>query len=220
MSTSTTLIIGGSSGLGFELAQRFSKTNSVIVTGRRDPQDSDINFISLDLNTSDMLAKSLDNFVEKLPHINNLVYAAGFFQEARLSDLSDQEINNMISVGLAAPTLILQRLLKKQNQLHGFIAITSSSQYTPRLLEPVYTAVKAGLGMLAHSLSLDERIDKVLVAAPSGMKTRFYENSGRDTTGMLDPSWVADQIMEHYTPEFRCKNIRLLRGPARVEVVE
>ncbi len=214
------LIIGGSSGLGLELGLLLSKTHHVIVTGRRDPENANVEFISLDLSKIDQLPKSLDRLVYDLPEIDVLIYAAGFYQEGNISDVSDDGILEMTSVGFVAPAMLLQRIMKKQDTLANFIAITSTSQWTPRLLEPIYNGTKAGLGMLGNSVSLDERIGKVMVAGPAGMATRFWEKSPRDMTTMLDPKWVAEQISDQYTEEFKYKFIKILRGPARVEVVE
>lgn len=214
------LIVGGSSGLGLELARSFKKNHSVIVTGRRDPEEEQVRFVSLELSAPQKLGEDLSTLVKDLPVIDTLIYAAGFYQEGTMSDLSDTDIMAMESVGMLAPALLLQRILKKQESLSGFVAVTSTSQWTPRLLEPIYTAAKAGLGMMANSVSLDERIGKVLVAGPAGMDTRFWENSPRDTSTMLDPAWVAAQILGHYNDDFEYKFIRILRDEPRVEVVE
>lgn len=214
------LIVGGSSGLGLELAVMLSATHHVIVTGRRDPKNEKVDFRVLDLSEGSRLAEDFDKFLANLPRIDSFVYAAGFYQEGSICDVSDDNIATMMSVGLLAPTMLLQRLLKKQDELPGFIAVTSTSQWTPRLLEPIYTAVKAGLGMLANSVSLDERIGKVLVAGPAGMNTRFWEKSPRNMSTMLDPKWVAEQIIDQYYGDFKYKFVHVLRGPARVEVIE
>lgn len=218
------LIVGGSSGLGLELARilNCNKNYSIAITGRRDPHEhEEIKFISLDLGHAEHLPRQLTQLVEDYaPNTDILIYAAGFFQEGTISDLSDEDIMAMESVGVLAPAMLLQRLLKKRAALEGFIAITSTSQWTPRLLEPVYTAAKAGLGMMAHSISLDERIGKVLVAAPSGMRTRFWEKSTRNMNAMLDPAWVAKQILDHYEETFDYRFIRILRDEPRVEIVE
>jgi NAD(P)-dependent dehydrogenase (short-subunit alcohol dehydrogenase family) len=213
------LIVGGSSGLGLGLASLLSSEYSVTVTGRRDPKEEGIAFYELELGDGS-LSKTLDAFVDTLPEIDLLVYAAGFFQEGTISDLSDSDIEKMDRVGLLAPAMLLQRILKKQDKLPGFIAITSTSQWTPRKLEPVYTAVKAGLGMMANSLSQDERVGKVMIAGPAGMNTRFWEHAPRDMSVMLDPKWVAEAILKEWGKPFSYKFARFLRGPARVEVVE
>jgi NAD(P)-dependent dehydrogenase (short-subunit alcohol dehydrogenase family) len=217
--TKKALIIGGSSGLGLELAQLLVTDHEVIVTGRRDPAVTNLQFRQLELG-DDSLNTSLDRFIAELSEIDLVVYAAGFFQEGTISDLNDGDIEKMNRVGLLAPAMLLQRILSKQSKLSGFIAITSTSQWTPRLLEPVYTAVKAGLGMLADSISLDDRVGKVLVLGPAGMSTRFWEEDGRDTSDMLDPEWVAAETMKLWGEDFKYKFARALRNPARVEIVE
>lgn len=214
------LIVGGSSGLGLELALILSSTHQVIVTGRRDPKNKNVDFRVLDLIARSNFADDLNGLVAELPQVDLFVYAAGFYQEGNISDISDEDIGNMTNVGLLAPAMLLQRLLKKQKKLSGFIAVTSTSQWTPRLLEPMYTAVKSGLGMLANSVSLDERIDKVLVAGPAGMNTRFWESNPRDMSTMLDPKWVAEQVLDQYSGDFKYKFAHILRGPARVEIIE
>lgn len=219
MAKPTALVIGGSSGLGLELGKLLSKSHTVFASGRRDPKQSDLNFVSLELGPNS-LPENLDKFIAGLPNIDLLAYAAGFYQEGKIDDLTDDDIRRMESVGLLAPALLVHRIIKKQGGLAGFIAITSTSQWTPRLLEPIYTAVKAGLAMLANSLSLDPRIGKVLVAGPAGMATRFWENSPRDMSQMLDPKWVAEQILKLYDDNFEYKFARIMREPPRVEIVE
>lgn len=219
MKKPTALIIGGSSGLGLELGHLLSTTHQVSITGRRNPQQSHLKFIPLELDSVD-ITEDLDLRHSDLTDVDLLVYAAGFFQEGKIDDLSDVDIYRMTEVGLLAPVFITQRILKNQGSLPGFIAITSTSQWTPRLLEPVYTAVKAGLAMFTNSLSLDPRIGKVLVAGPAGMATRFWENSPRDLSKMLDPKWVAEQTLKLYEGNFEYKFARIMRDPPRVEVVE
>ena len=129
----------------------------------------------------------------------------------------------MLSVGLTNAIYLTRQLLHEQDQLPEFIAITSTSQWTPRLYEPVYTAVKAGLGAYANSLSLDPRVKKTLVAGPAGMATNFWKDTDEkehDTSQMLDPDWVADRIIELTHENYSYKFARILRGPARVEVQE
>ena len=145
----------------------------------------------------------------------------GFYQEGSIRQLSDEDIKKMMNVGLVTPTLILNRILNRQERLPGFIAITSTSQWTPRIDEPIYTAVKAGLGMFAHSLSLDPQVGKVLVAGPAGMKTNFWVDAEKDTSTMLEPKWVAEQICHlYFEDEFKYNCARILREPSRIKILE
>jgi len=215
-----TLIVGGSSGLGLELAKQLKNKYEVFITGRKDPKVEGVNFLPFDIKSEDSLRHNIEEIFNHVSIINLFIYAAGFYQEGSITDLSVEDILIMNTVGLIAPQLLLRRILQKQNSLDGFIAITSTSQWTPRLKEPIYNAVKSGFGMLANSVSLDERIKKTMVAAPAGMKTNFWANTKMDTTEMLDPTWVAGQILDLWDGDYRYKYARILRQPPRVEVVE
>ena len=86
------LIIGGSSGLGLELAERYvALGHTVAVTGRKDPVKPQIKFInfSIDSNGSD-LPKKIDSVVSQFPEVNTLVYAAGYYQEGHLDKITDE----------------------------------------------------------------------------------------------------------------------------------
>lgn len=221
----TALIVGGTSGLGLEIATLLHTQNNfeVYVTGRKKPEDQRLRFVRFNINPSvDHLLQSIDDIIPNLPQqINLLVYAAGFYQEGTIKQLTDEDIRRMLNVGLVTPTLFVNRLLNRQARLPGFIAITSTSQWTPRIYEPVYTAVKASLGMFANSLSLDPQVEKVLVAGPAGMKTNFWSNTDRDTSTMLDPVWVAEQVCQlYFANNFKYKCARILRDPPRIEVME
>lgn len=214
------LIVGGTSGLGLSLANKLATDYSVYVTGRRDPRQDNLKFVRLDLSESDGLLSRVETVIHGLPYIDLLIYAAGFYQEGTLTDLTDEQIYEMLNVGLVAALYVTREVLLSQEVLGGFIAVTSTSQWTPRLLEPVYTAVKAGLGAFASSLSLDPRVKKTLVAGPAGMATRFLEGTDKDTSDMLDPDWVADRALDLFDGEFSYKHARILRGPARIELQE
>lgn len=217
------LIIGGSSGLGLELARLLAVTDKVYITGRNNPREPGIKFVKLDLDDPESINKTLHDIMHLVGNIDTLIYAAGFFQEGRITDISDQQIESMLQVGITAAIMTTKSVLTEQGKLNEFIAITSTSQWTPRLLEPVYTAVKAALGAYANSLSLDERVGKTLVAAPAGMATNFWKDTDpkeHDTTKMLDPHWVAQQILLARNGDYHYKFIQVLRQPARVEVAE
>lgn len=218
----TALIIGGTSGLGLELAKKLkTEYQKVIIVGRNDPKEPFLSFIKIDITKFNEPQEYNRFYFDMLPYgsIDLFIYAAGFYQKGTLKKLSGKEIENMITVGLRVPIHILQRILYRRN-LPGFIAITSTSQWTPRADEPVYTAVKAGLGMLAKSVSLDSQIEKVLVVAPAGMKTNFWKKTDKDISTMLDPVWVADQILVQYKDNFKYRFIKILREPPRTEITE
>lgn len=215
------LVVGGSSGLGRALAGCYhAQGHKVTITGRKDPHDPRLAFHAFAITAqNDTLATQLDALLAATGPIDMLIYAAGYYQEGTLDQLSDAEILTMLNVGLTAPTLLIQRLKKTARQPCDIVLITSSSQYTPREKEPVYTAVKAGLGMLGASLALDRGIGKVLVAAPSGMATPFWD-AQKAVHDFLSPEWVAQEIVTLFNAPFTYRYAKILRGPAYVEIVE
>jgi short-subunit dehydrogenase len=124
----------------------------------------------------------------------------------------------MVEVGGVALMIAMRELLKKQDYLDELINVTSTSQWTPRKLEPVYNFVKAGAGHFSNAMAEDGRVDKVLVAAPSGMKTDFWKDGHPDWEKFLEPAVVADEIMKARNEDYRYKYIKILRDPFRVEV--
>lgn len=213
-----TLIIGGSSGLGLELAKIFSgQGDLVIVTGRTDPKVDYAKFEKLDLAPTN-IAELIGEFVSSLPQIDRLVYSAGFYQEGRVTDLSPEQIQTMVNVGGTGLIYFMRELLDKQGELGELITITSTSQWTPRKLEPIYNFVKAGAGHFSNSMVEDGRIGKVLVAGPAGMDTKFWDGVDRDDLDtMLPKEWVAEQIVDKLNGDYKYKFIRILREPARIE---
>jgi NAD(P)-dependent dehydrogenase (short-subunit alcohol dehydrogenase family) len=239
---STALIIGGTSGLGLELAHLYRSTyDQVFVTGRSVdrlladwrfvdacyPKDHrgylKVGFHYLPISNSSRSSDPISALLSDLPKIDLLIYAAGVQQRALIDKISEHDIELMTQIGLSFPARLLHHLLRKQKNLPGFIAITSTSEHIPRREEPVYAAVKAGLGMLARSVALDERVGKVLITAPAGMNTPFWDGRS-DVSTFLDPAWVAGNIFNIYADLYRsdakCRSVKILRQPERIEFVE
>ena len=215
-----TLIIGGTTGLGRELAKKYQANDDmVIITGRRQTE-ADIEFRQFDLSGVDLPTR-IDVFVTEAPTIDRLVYAAGYFQEGRITDLSEVEIEEMINVGGRGLIYFVKSLLEKQATLAELVTITSTSQWTPRQKEPVYNFAKAGAAHFSNAIAEDGRVAKVLVAGPAGMRTAFWDGVERDDLDeMLDPAWVADQILTLQKENYAYRFAKILRQPARVEIIE
>lgn len=219
-----TLIVGGTSGLGLEIARSEAALgNNPVITGRHDPSVRFAEYREFDLTTCNLPAK-IGEFVTNLPTINSLVYAAGYYQEGRITDLSDDEIDSMIDVGGRGLIFFVKKLLEKQDRLDELVTITSTSHWTPRELEPVYNFVKAGAGHYSHGQSLDSRIGKTLVVGPSGMDTEFWSGVQKNTSNMMRPEWVAQRVMELRQRDDKYIFTKILGAngnlPKRVEIVE
>lgn len=216
-----TLIVGGTSGLGLEIARNLSTAdNEVYVTGRRELNESGLHYEKFDL-TEPNLPRRIGELLMQLPEIDTLVYAAGYFQEGRVTDLKEQEIEQMIDVGGRGLIYFTKSILDKQGSLNELITITSTSQWTPRKLEPIYNFAKAGAAHFSNAMAEDGRIGKVLVVGPAGMDTAFWDNVERDDIDkMLDPTWVAGEVMRLRQGDYRYRLAKILREPPRTEIIE
>src|SRR5690349_969333 len=108
------LIIGGSSGLGLALAKEFvDRKEKTLVTGRKKPNVDFVEFKKLELSQKNLPAL-IENFVEALPKIKTLVYAAGFYQDGTVTDLSEGQIEAMLDVGGRGLIYITRAILNKQ----------------------------------------------------------------------------------------------------------
>lgn len=215
-----TLIIGGTTGLGRQLAKMLTANgDDVIITGRREPEE-DFEFRAFDLSAPRLATRTKD-FVKDLPHIDRFIYAAGYFQEGRVTDLDEEGIEEMINVGGRGLIYFVRELLAKQEKFDTLVTITSTSQWTPRQKEPIYNFAKAGAAHFSNAIAEDGRVAKVLVAGPAGMRTEFWDGVERDDLkDMLDPEWVADQIIDLEKGDYTYRSARILRQPARVEITE
>jgi NAD(P)-dependent dehydrogenase (short-subunit alcohol dehydrogenase family) len=176
--------------------------------------------VKLDISSdSSALTRDIHTLVDSIDPVNTLIYAAGFYQEGYTDEIGQEGILQMINVGTTAPALLVSMLKNGPGKPLKVIFITSSSQYTPRAREPLYTMVKAGLGMFGRSLALDRSLGKIMVVAPSGMLTPFWNNE-KDTSTYIEPAWAAQQIIEQSSGPFKYKFVKLLRDPARVLVEE
>lgn len=216
------LIVGGTSGLGLEIAKRYTlDAHTVCVTGRKNPNLPGATYQELAIgHEPSQLAKDIDRVLSNFENVNTLVYAAGFLQRGHIDEFSDGDLGAMVNVGLLAPAMLVQRLKRLSRTPIKVMLVTSSSQYTPREFEPMYCATKSALAMLGASLVRDREIGKVLVVAPSGIKTPFWQETKENTDTMLDPKWVSDKTIELSGGNFRYKFAKILRDPMRVEVVE
>jgi short-subunit dehydrogenase len=212
------LVVGGTRGLGYELAELFARQQSVIVASRISKavidDATDHRFVDL------ANLRTVSALVAKLPFIDTLVMAAGFAQFGTLDALSCGEVESMVNVSFLLPMILVQLLLKKQRTLPHYLQITSTLQWTPRANEPVYAASKAGIGMFAESMAGDPNIGRVLVVGPSGMKTEFWDGLDHDISQFLDPAAVAEAIHKDWSTisDYTFRQIAVLRNPLRVEV--
>ena len=188
----TILITGGATGIGFALAEAFTKAgNTVIICGRRENRlkEACAKLPGVETLVCDVSKKrdreSLFRWVKNnYPALNVLVNNAGVQKMVDLTkgarDLLEGE--NEIATNLVAPihlTALFIPLLSRQKEA-AIINVSSGLGFVPIAAMPVYCATKAGVHLFTVSLrhQLKGTPVKVFEIVPPMVDTEL----GRDTT--------------------------------------
>jgi NAD(P)-dependent dehydrogenase (short-subunit alcohol dehydrogenase family) len=197
------LFLGGSKGLGLELARLAVAEGYRVTIAARSVLDSPL------YKEDRALAMPLDledDTIIPLTHLGPfdlIVWVAGRYQEKRLLDLEPEEIRGICRNHIEGPSMfLLPHLRKNRGTAHALrlIIVASSGSYRIRTGEGLYGPLKAAKAQLARTLGKEvpETIpgSKVLLANPGGMNTPFWEWRDRDVSSFMDPIAVARMIWD------------------------
>ena len=170
------LIVGASSGLGRELANKFAKENNNLVLISRDERDlnaikSDlefkynvnVNILSLDFSSIEEVNKKLlsqNNIIESL---DGIIFPVGMmFSEDNLN-LDIDKMNKLVNANFISIAHTIQKvkkfLLKKNNAC--IIGFGSVSGYLGRGINTTYAGAKRALESYFESLAFDKELRNI-----------------------------------------------------------
>jgi uncharacterized oxidoreductase len=184
LSSNTILITGGSSGIGFALAERFSKAGSeVIICGRKEAKLSAVKrkfpkivTFQYDLTVESERISLYKNVIKDLPRLNVLVNNAGIQQRVNFVKGAEwkyikQEIEINLIAQIHLTALFIPHLKKAKEPV--IINITSGLAFAPLANVPVYCATKAAFHSFTLSLrhQLKQTPIKVIEVIPPSVQT-------------------------------------------------
>ena len=163
------LIIGGGSGIGFEIAKMLNANNyDVTCVGRKNRNDFEFNYIKCDVAKDDIRSLYEVNIYDIL------IYCAGIIScEEESFCYNETETDNLIDINLKGcikcNQLFIDNCLK--NNITGKIINISSTSNKGSKYFPIYAATKAGI--LTYTKSIASRYDKIQanVISPGVIKT-------------------------------------------------
>jgi uncharacterized oxidoreductase len=171
LSNNSVLITGGSSGIGYALAEAFLKAGSrVAICGRREgllleaaAKHPDLRCHVCDVSQEDDRLRLLDWASSRLPGLNVLVNNAGVQRDIDFTRGIEEfrAGENEIRVNLESAivlTGLFVPLLSKQSD-PAIINVSSGLGFVPAARMPVYSASKAGLH--AYSMAIRRQLSKV-----------------------------------------------------------
>jgi NAD(P)-dependent dehydrogenase (short-subunit alcohol dehydrogenase family) len=202
----TALVTGGTSGLGFAIAERFqAEGSSVVVTGRdealgaqalerlRRSGSGEAWFCRADAAAPDDVDASVAFALEQLGGLDILVNNAGIGVDARLIDTPTADFDRVMAVNLRGPYLYARACYPHLAARAGcMIHIASDAGVTGEPNIGAYSVSKAALIMLSKMFALDGGRDGVRsnCICPGDIEPgmRHFAAPGGDEVWPEDPS--------------------------------
>lgn len=202
------LVTGGTSGIGFGIAEAMVRRGfRVVVTGRHRQRGDDAVaqlrtlgeawFVSADVERDEEILSSVEEAVNLLGGLDALVNNAGVALNAALLVTPAHEFDRLIRVNLHAPLVYVQaaqpHLAKRKG---GVVNIASDAGLRGEQPIGAYSVSKAGLVMMSRMLALDLAPDGIRCncvcpgATPPGMRHTgplSDPDAGEDTTQWQAP---------------------------------
>lgn len=148
------LITGGSRGIGKAIASKFKEQGYEVVTPTR---------AELDLSDS----TSIENYIQKNQNIyfDVIVNNAGCNDINTIENVTDEEINNMVSVNLIAPIRLLRGFVPqmKEHKYGRIVNIASIWAVVSKSGRCIYSATKNGIHGVTNTLAVELAEDNILV---------------------------------------------------------
>jgi uncharacterized oxidoreductase len=207
----TILITGGATGIGFALAEKFSKNgNTVIICGRRKDKLEEakqkcpeLHIRTTDINNPQDRIELRQWIISNFPDLNILVNNAGiqktFFikQENTVEAITTEVMTNLVSP-IHLTNLLVPHLAKQKEA--AIINISSGLAFIPVAAMPVYCATKAALHSFTISIrhQLKDTAIKVFEIAPPIVETELGHDGSRKERSLkgITPSQVADETFD------------------------
>lgn len=184
----TSVITGGTTGLGFEMAKRYLEEGSrVLITGRTQKKVDEA-ASQLGKNATGVAADSsriadLDKLAEQAKalfgHVDILIVNAGSGIFAPISEIDEAAYDAQFNVNVKGVFFTVQKILPLMKR-GGSIILTSSAVNGKGIATgSIYSASKAAVRSFARSLTaeLGEKGIRVNSLSPGLIPTQFFKNS-------------------------------------------
>lgn len=198
-----TVVTGGNSGIGFGIAEAFSKNGAVgTITGRNETTLNTAvtalgnSFIGItgDVTNSSDLENVFKKTFDKFGKIDALVVNAGGIVDGvpmgSVSDITEESYDKYMDLNLKSTYFTVQKALPYLNDGASVILIGSSAAHRAAPGMAVYSAAKAAVISLAKGLSLDllSRSIRVNTLSPGSIDTPVF--------GKLVPEEHLEQVKQ------------------------
>lgn len=199
LSKKTSLIVGGSGGIGFAIAKRFvSNGCNVVITGTNEQKLIDLckklgdncSYLLLDLSTENNYDQKVEEVIKRLGKIDILVNSAGIHGSGKFGDITLEEWDNILNINLRGTYFMSQAVANYmiKNKIKGHILNVSSASSAKPGWTP-YEISKAGVKSLTLGLA-DKLVKHGIIVnsiAPGPVATEMLGRADGDNL-----SWIGN----------------------------
>ncbi|AHZ71689.1 hypothetical protein OU5_4610 [Pseudomonas mandelii JR-1] len=190
------LVTGGSSGLGFAIAQEFATQGArVVITGRRQEQldqaltilGNNVAAFAADVSRPTDLALLFSHVEAIHGRIDVLVANAGMGEIAPLGTITEAGFDRVFETNVKGVTFTVQGALPLMSKGASIVIIGSTASITPGPGLSLYGATKAALRALVRSWILDIKGSGVRInlLSPGPVDTQSLRNMAGDHAEQL-----------------------------------
>lgn len=198
----TILVTGASSGIGRATAIECSKMGAkVVITARNEGKLKETlsllegdghQMIIADLSKAD----EIDNLVAQLPEINGLVNNAGKTITLPCKFITEEKLDDIVSVNMTAPILLFSKLLKKKKLVNGSSVVFTSSiggTFIANMGNGMYGATKGALSAFVKIAALENASKNIRVNAvcPGMINTNLFDS------GVINEEQLAEDMKRY-----------------------
>ena len=172
----TAVVVGGSSGIGFETCSRLASRGWNVYNISRTPcKNADVKNISADVVSGSTFTDAITKIGEK-NYINVLIYCAGFSMAAPIEYAKESDYRYLFDVNFFGALKAMQAAIPFMKVKGGRIVLVGSlGGELPILFDAFYSSSKAALEMLAREAYSELKPYNIKVTAflPGGTATHF-----------------------------------------------
>ena len=156
------IVTGGSKGIGFGIAERFTNEGATVLICSR--TESDLSEASdnigcdsyqLDVSDSNKIRSMVEWFTEKYGKLDILVNNAGLIRPGRINDATEEDWDLQLNVNLKGPYLMSSNFLPHMNKGGSILNIASTVGLRAMKGAVAYCASKGGVVNLTKAMALD-----------------------------------------------------------------
>ncbi|MEM5299708.1 SDR family NAD(P)-dependent oxidoreductase [Burkholderia sp. JPY481] len=208
-SSDVAIVTGGAKGIGFGIANALAREGVRVALFDLDPDaletavqalrkvQPDCTGIKVDVTSAESVDTAIDNVVEKFGRIDILVNNAGIVKDKRITKMSDEDWDSVISVNLKSQFLCCRAAIRHMSTAsYGRIVNISSRAWLGGVGQANYSAAKGGVVSLTRSLALEWAKAGITVnaIAPGIVDTPLFQKFDADLQEKLKKTVPVQRI--------------------------